>query len=81
MGCITVESQNFLYKLIFLNDFWGIFRPVSNLALGIIKFFFFKKRVYLFLERGREGERETSVCGCLSCSPYWGSGLQPRHVP
>ena len=45
----------------------------------------FFKRVYLFIfrERGREGERgrETSVCGCLSRTPYWGPGLQPRHVP
>ena len=21
------------------------------------------------------------MCGCLSCAPYWGPGLQPRHVP
>ena len=21
------------------------------------------------------------MCGCLSCGPYWGPGLQPRHVP
>ena len=44
--------------------------------------FFFKDFIYLFLERGREGERgrETSMCGHLSCSPYWGPGLQPRHV-
>ena len=25
--------------------------------------------------------RETSVCGCLLCTPYWGPGLQPRHEP
>ena len=43
---------------------------------------FFFKWVYLFIfrERGREGERETSVCGCLSCTSYWGPGPQPRHV-
>ena len=38
------------------------------------KFVFFLKRfVYVFLERGKEGERErereTSMCGCLSCLP------------
>ena len=41
-------------------------------------------RFYLFLERveGREKKRrETSMCGCLSCAPYWGPGPQPRHVP
>ena len=44
-------------------------------------FFFF--RYYLFTNRGkgRERGRETSMCGCLSCAPYWGPGLQPRHVP
>ena len=21
------------------------------------------------------------MCGCLSCAPKWGPGLQPRHVP
>ena len=38
---------------------------------------------FLFLDRGkgRENERETSMCGCLSCTPYWRPGLQPRHVP
>ena len=45
----------------------------------------FFKRFYLFIfrERGKEGERgkERSMCGCLSCGPHWGPGLQPRHVP
>ena len=41
--------------------------------------------MYSFLE-GREGKggrkrkRETSMCGCLSCVPHWGPGLQSRHV-
>ena len=30
---------------------------------------------------GRKRGKETSMCGCLSCPPYWGPGLQPRHVP
>ena len=40
-------------------------------------------RFYLFLDRGegREKERETLMCGCLSSAPYWGPGLQPRNVP
>ena len=41
--------------------------------------------IYLFLERGREGEREGEkhqcVCGCLSCAPHGGPGQKPRHVP
>ena len=42
------------------------------------------KRSYLFIFRegeGRKGRKETSMCGCLSCAPYRGPGLQPRHVP
>ena len=37
--------------------------------------------IYLFIFRegkgGRRRGRETSMCGCPSCAPYWG----PRHVP
>ena len=44
-----------------------------------ILFSFFKDFIYLFLETKRG--RETSVCGCLSRTPYWGPGPQPRHVP
>ena len=47
----------------------------------IIISIFKKDFIHLFLERGREVERETSMCGCLSHAPYWGPGLQPRHVP
>ena len=47
--------------------------------------FYFFKRLYLFIfrQKGKEGERgkETSMCGCLSHAPSWGSGPQPRHVP
>ena len=47
---------------------------------------FFKKNncIYLFLERGkwrRKRGRETSMCGCLPCTSYWGPGPHPRHVP
>ena len=38
----------------------------------------------MFLERGegREKERERNIhVGCLSHTPFWGPGLQPRHVP
>ena len=40
---------------------------------------------YLFIFRegkgGKKRGRETSRCGCLLHTPYWGPGLQPRHVP
>ena len=54
-------------------------------------FSFFKKRFYLliFRERGREGETEEenhwcvreTLMSCLSHTPSWGPGLEPRHVP
>ena len=39
--------------------------------------------LFIFRERGRKGERgrETPMCGCLSCAPHQGPGVQPRHVP
>ena len=37
--------------------------------------------IYFYREEGKEKERETSMCGCLLCTPYWGPGPQPRHVP
>ena len=48
-----------------------------------IPFFFFFKILFIFREGegGRKRARETSMCVCLSCVPYWGPGLQPRHVP
>ena len=45
---------------------------------------FFKDFIYLFCREGKGGSmrgRGTAMCGCLSCSPHWGPGLQPRHVP
>ena len=49
----------------------------------IVLFFLFKDFIYLFLEGkgGRNIGKETSMCGCLSHTPYWDPGLQPRHVP
>ena len=43
---------------------------------------FFKYFIYFIFTEGKGGrKRETSMCGCLSSAPYWGPGLQPRHVP
>ena len=45
--------------------------------------YFLEDFIYFFFRaRGREGERgrETSMCGCLSCAPYWGPNLQPKHM-
>ena len=46
------------------------------------KFFFFLRSLFIFRERGREGERERNINVWLPLAhPYWGPGLQPRHVP
>ena len=59
----------------------GVQRPGLN--PGPFFFFKFKDFIYLLFDRkgGRKRGRETSVCGCLLRAPYWGPGLQPRHVP
>ena len=58
----------------------GIYTSWSDI---IFSFIFLKILFIYFLERGRRRKRggETSMCGCLSHAPYWGPGLQPRHVP
>ena len=59
--------------------------PLLDLPMSELTQVFKKDFIYLFIfrERGREGEREgeTSMCGCLSCAPHWGPGPQPGHVP
>ena len=46
-------------------------------------FYFLKHFIYLFLERGRKGEREgvKHQCVVASSTPPTGCSLQPRHVP
>ena len=48
-------------------------------------FVFNLKILFICFQRERKGGRkrgrEISVCGCLSCAPYWGLGPPPRHVP
>ena len=50
-----------------------------------------RKEFYLFIlkilfiyfregEGGRKRGRKTSMCSCLSCTPWWGPGLQPGHA-
>ena len=42
----------------------------------------------IMMSEGEEEEQgienlfeKVMMCGCLSCTPYWGPGLQHRHVP
>ena len=63
-------------------DPWYKWHTLGVFVVCVLFCFFLRIFIYLFLERkgGKRG-RETSVCGCLLCAPYWGSSLQPRHVP
>ena len=58
---------------------------INQQCMFVQKTYNFLKRFYLFIFRERKGGRkrgrEPSICGCLLCVPYWGPGLQPRHVP
>ena len=56
---------------------------IFTCSLPLLKSYFLKDFIYLFLERGegRERGRDTSMCDCLSHAPNLGPGLQPRHVP
>ena len=60
-------------------------RKDMRIIWGSLAHSFLKKHfIYLVLERGkgrRKRGRETSMCSCLSCTPYGGHGPQPRHVP
>ena len=48
-----------------------------------INIYIFKGYFLIFREEKgqRQRGRETSMCGCLLYTPYWGCGLQPRHGP
>ena len=52
-------------------------------SLSSFPYYFFFKILCIYFQRKGERKRgtETSMCGCLSRTPYWGPGPQPRHVP
>ena len=65
----------FLFWKDVINDF---FELVDTVLFKVVCRLLKKDFIYF---RGEGRERETSMCGCLLCTPYWGPGLQPRHVP
>ena len=72
------EYRNIRYSNTFLHI--KVFFPADFILLFIL---------FIFRERGREGEREgekhpcvrDTPISCLSHAPNWGPGLSPRHVP
>ena len=83
--------HTFFYLLLppFKIKIWSLQWPNKPILIFLVRcfilfiFYFLKDFIYLFLVSRREGERgrETSMCGCLSHTPSWGLGPQPRHVP
>ena len=76
----SVHSQSsFFLSFFFLSFFFFLF---FFFFFSFFFFFFFKILFILTEGKGRRKRgRETSVCGCLSSTPYRGPGLQPRHMP
>ena len=61
------------------------YMPKFSCTIFISTTSFCKDFIYLFLEKGREGERKSEKPQCVVDSyvraPYWGPGLQTRYVP
>ena len=55
----------------------------TSLASKLWLFLSFLKILFIFGEGegGRKRGRDTSLCGCLLNTPYWGPSPQSRHVP
>ena len=51
-----------------------------NFEVGGLWLYFLRFYLFTFRERGRKGEKHQCVVACHT-HPYWGPGLQPRHVP
>ena len=74
---VTIYKVKTLTLKILVLAIWCIMLIKSNYMKIRCSFFFFLKILFIYL--GREGE--PSMCGCLSCAPYWVPGPQPRQVP
>ena len=82
LGCFVTSALWWAQEKLWFCRSSGFFSfsYFNLLTLFVLKTLF----IYFYLERGegKEKERkETSMCGCLSCTPYRGPGWQPRHVP
>ena len=78
-----LEWFSCIFALSSMNAFIDYCSCLSSwIFLFFLKNIFLKDFIYFLWEREKEGARgrETSMCDCLLCAPYWGPGLQPRHV-
>ena len=56
---------------------------IYTIFLSLFLLFFWRFYLFIFREGkgGRKRGKQTSMCGCLSCTPYCGPGPQLRHMP
>ena len=77
--CITKWSSQSRSSSTSITSFWFCFSTTpthpSRLQGAYLPFFsFLRFYLFIFREREREGEKH-------QCTPHWGPGPQPRHVP
>ena len=77
----TYKWNHMIFVLLWLTSLSILFsRSNHTVAKGKMFYFFSFFKILLTYFREGKGERETSMCGCLLCTPYWGPGPQPRQV-
>ena len=86
--CFSLKIKQNVATERVLNYFPGLlntcqfhFCGLENGEILILLFCFNISFIFREGEGGRKREGETSMCGCLSHTPHWEPGPQPRHVP
>ena len=67
-----------------LSDMYLFLLDSTMMSESAIYVSFFFKILFIFRQRGREGEREGEKHQCVVAThapPNWGPGLKPKHVP
>ena len=78
---ILNNNQNFAQRHVYGEAHHSTFLKKKN--CNVLLHYYFLFLLFYFYREGKGGRkrgRETSVCGCLSRTPCWGPGPQPRHV-
>ena len=79
----SLPSPTYLHRCFLLWLFLYCVSARNTFFDAVLSFFFLRFYLFIFRERGKEGEREreTSMYDSLSLGPQRRPGLQPRHVP
>ena len=81
-SCQTLQTRNYTKDfLVFMALFLDLQNKTNVTVVILSSLSLFLKFIY-FQRKGKGGRkrRKTSMCGCLSGSPYWRPGPQSRHV-